>query len=395
MSILHLRDWRHAHQFYTNFGHAFSPKAKFLYHVVFEFHEDVPLSFKQNSENFQKELAVLVNSTDLPAFRVNVENKQQYNRKKNMQTRIDYQDVQMRMWDDNVGSVRSMLQEYYQYYIEDGRHTTSDGSYLQRDKYHTGAPPNYGLNTRAHRTNAGFFKYIHIYQMGKNKWNRYTLVNPLLAQWQHGDVAYSEGAGLVEHSLTFAYEAVLYANGDVGSDSEPKNFTASETGYDTTPAFASTTPSTPMPGLASPTPSVFTSDGFSSGSNSTPSLISQLIFSNNAAQPTPGLPGTQIPQGTTAVSSTSPAGTTAPLLGSAAIRNGLSRSNEARTAFIAQAVNSGAIVIDTTGVNSYLDYRNLPANQRNAIMNDAIDRAASGDLKLAQFASNAIATTRR
>lgn len=393
MSVLHLRDWRHAHQFYTNFGHAFSPKAKFLYHVVFEFHEDVPLAFKQNSENFQKELAVLVNSTDLPAFRVNLENKQQYNRKKNMQTRIDYQDVQMRMWDDNVGSVRSMLQEYYQYYIEDGRHTSSDGSYLQRDKYHTGAPPNYGLNTRAHRTNAGFFKYIHIYQMGKTKWNRYTLVNPLLSQWQHGDVSYSEGAGLVEHSLTFAYEAVLYSNGDVGFDSEPKNFTASETGYDTTPSFTSATPSIPMPSLSSATPSVTTDSGFSS-SNDIQSLLRSLVFSNNPSQPTPGLPGTQIPQGSTVSVSTSPIGNTAPLLSSAAIRNGLNNNKQARTTFIAQAINSGAVVIDQASVNSFTDYAQLSATQRDAIMNNAINQAASGNLKLAQFASNAIAASR-
>lgn len=392
MSILHLRDWRHANQFYSNFGHAFSPKVKFLYHVVFVPNEEVPLGFRQNTKEFSKEIAMLVNSTDLPAFRVNMENKQQYNRKKNLQTRIDYQDVQMRLWDDNVGSVRSMLQEYYQYYIEDGRHTESDGSYKQRDKYHTGAPPNYGLNTRAHRQNEAFFKYVHIYQMGKTKWNRYTLVNPMLAQWQHGDVAYGEGAGMVEHTITFAYEAVFFANGDVGSAGEPTNFTDSETGYDTTPSFMSPPSGTPMPSLFTSTPSVSTS-GRNTNQNITGATTAG-IFNPQQPTPTAALPGTEIPNTSLGTTVTSPRGNNAPLLSSAAIISGLNNSPRATESFLAQAINSGAIVVDDTGVNSYLDYKQLPATERRAVRDNAIQQAASGNQKLAQFASNAIAANR-
>jgi hypothetical protein len=390
MSILHLRDWRHANQFYSNFGHAFSPKVKFLYHVVFVPNDKVPLTFRANTKEFSKEIAMLVNSTDLPAFRVNMENKQQYNRKKNLQTRVDYQDVQMRLWDDNVGSVRAMLQEYYQYYIEDGRHTENDGSFKQRDKYHTGAPSNYGLNTSAHRTNEAFFKYIHIYQMGKNKWNRYTLVNPMLAQWNHGDVAYGEGAGMVEHTLTFAYEAVFFANGTVGDASEPTNFTDPETGYDTTkPEIVSQEVGTPPPGLINPTASVSTSTSPLSQAITGPSTAG--IFSQQQPTPNAALPGTEIPNTTSETTVVPPTGSKAPLLSSAAIEAGLSNNPKATTAFLAQAINSGTIVVDTTGVNSYLDYVQLPAAQRNVILSDAVREATTGNQKLAQFASNAIA----
>ena len=393
MSILHLRDWRHANQFYSNFGHAFSPKVKYLYHVVFVPHQDVPDPAKPNTDAFSKEIAMLVNSTDLPAFRVNLENKQQYNRKKNMQTRIDYQDVQMRLWDDNVGSVRSMLTEYYQYYIEDGRHADSDGSYEQRDKYHSGAPSNYGLNTKTHRENKGFFKYIHIYQMGKNKWNRYTLVNPMLSQWNHGDVAYAEGAGMVEHTITFAYEAVFYGNGDVGANSEPTNFTDPVTGYDTTTHdIVSSAGGASAPSLKTTSPSVTTTENNANQNFNTPGTAG--IFSPQQPSPNPALPGTEIPSTSSSSSVVPPTGANAPLLSSAAIASGLSNNQAAKTAFIAQAINSGTIVVDEDGVNSYLDYRQLDAFQRRAIMDDAIDQATSGNQKLAQFASNAIAANK-
>ena len=39
-------------------------------------------------------------------------------------------------------------------------------------------------------TQVPFFEYIKIYQLAKQSWASYTLVNPLLSAWQHGDLAY-------------------------------------------------------------------------------------------------------------------------------------------------------------------------------------------------------------
>ena len=84
----HLRDAQHAHKIYTNSNFTFAPKQKYMYHVVFQPNAEVGNSTTANSFLFQKELGVLVKSTDLPSFRASVENKQQYNRKKNIQTRL-------------------------------------------------------------------------------------------------------------------------------------------------------------------------------------------------------------------------------------------------------------------------------------------------------------------
>jgi len=219
---IHLRDARHAHQFFTNHNFTFAPKTKFLYHVWFEPRPEID----GNIRKFQKEMSVLVKSVDLPQFKISTETKQQYNRKKHIQTRIDYQEVNIRLHDDNLGAIRAILEEYYRHYYKDG--STSDPAYDPRDKYNE-IVPKYGLDTGVKNA---FFDYIKIYQLSRQEWFSYELVNPLITSWTHGDLAYEEGGGIVEHTITVAYEAVYYDSGSIGTTGEPKGFTSPETGYD-------------------------------------------------------------------------------------------------------------------------------------------------------------------
>src|SRR6056300_1384518 len=202
---IHLRDWRHARNLYYEYGLAFAPKTKFLYHCLFEPSPEIGNSATVNSFAFQKQLGVLVKSADLPSFRISVENKKQYNRIKQFQTRIDYQDVNITFHDDNLGLTRALFEEYYKYNFLDGRHNPQKGAivagpYASRDKY-SPTVPKYGLNTG----NIGpFFNSITIYQLSRQQYFAYTLVNPIVTQWNHGDVAYEDGSGLNENAMSIA-----------------------------------------------------------------------------------------------------------------------------------------------------------------------------------------------
>lgn len=224
----HLRDARHAHQIYTQNNFTFAPKQKYMYHVVLQPNPEVGNTGTSNAFSFQKELGILVKSADLPSFRVSVENKQQYNRKKNIQTRLDYQDCRISLHDDNLGAVRAMFEEYYKYYFADGNRssTGAQAAYLPRDKYF-GDVPNYGLNNKKRTP---FFSYITIYQLARREWFAYTLVNPLLSAWDHGGVDSTDG-GFNEASMTVAYEGVLYTKGKVGQN-PPVGFGEADVGYD-------------------------------------------------------------------------------------------------------------------------------------------------------------------
>ena len=180
-SETHLRDARHANQIYTQNNFAFSPKTKYMYHVRFDPNDEIGNSATSNVFRFQKELGVLVKSADLPSFRASVENKQQYNRKKNVQTRVDYEDCRIVFHDDNTGVTRALLEEYYRYYFQDANKVTNgvDGAYGARDKYFARVP-SYGLDNNKRNP---FFKSITIYQLSRRNWVAYTLVNPLLTAW--------------------------------------------------------------------------------------------------------------------------------------------------------------------------------------------------------------------
>jgi len=226
---LHLRDARHAHQLFNEHNLALAPKTKFLYHVLFTPMPEVGNSANSNTFKFQKEIGVLVKSADLPSYRISVENKQQYNRKKNVQTRIDYQDVNIVLHDDNTGITRGMLEEYYRYYFNDGNNQAFNGAYDARDKYKNGSIPVYGMNTGIR---GPFFNSITIYQLSRRNWYAYTLVNPLISAWNHGNVDSSSGADMNSNSITLAYEAVMYTHGIIGDRGEPGGFTDDATRYD-------------------------------------------------------------------------------------------------------------------------------------------------------------------
>ena len=227
---LHLRDARHANQIYTQNNFEFAPKTKYMYHVRFDPNDEVNIRTDSNVFKFQKELGVLVKSADLPSFRASVENKQQYNRKKNVQTRVDYQDCRITFHDDNTGMTRALLEEYYRYYFEDANKAETSGAFDARDKYFSKLP-NYGMNTGKEKP---FFKSITIYQLARREWVAYTLVNPLLTAWDHGSVE-SSGTDFNENTMSVAYEAVKYTSGSVAQDT-PAGFADESIGYDITPS---------------------------------------------------------------------------------------------------------------------------------------------------------------
>jgi hypothetical protein len=76
------------------------------------------------------------------------------------------------------------------------------------------------------------FKSISIYTMSRRRFNGYTLVNPRIKSWTHGNVDYGDNT-TVESSMSLEYEAVQYTTGDVAVN-RPKGFAAIR--YDVTPS---------------------------------------------------------------------------------------------------------------------------------------------------------------
>jgi len=120
-----------------------------------------------------------------------------------------------------------MLEEYYRFYFKDGNKNDGNGfplGFNPRDKYRE-LGDKYGMDNEL---SVPFFYYIKIFQLARQKWYSYTLVNPILTSWSHDTLDYSDSQ-VMENSMNVAYEGVLYNFGDVNTDI---GFGDQETAYD-------------------------------------------------------------------------------------------------------------------------------------------------------------------
>ena len=237
-----LADYQHGARLYVDDSHRLSPKVKFLYHVTFNINAEAAAVIPQLREKHLNELNMLVKSVQLPAYNIQTDVKHQYNRKRVVQKRIDYQPVQIVMHDDNMGVTTAMWEAYYRYYYRDGNYSATKPA---------GAPesgsaiPEYnrgnvfgGNSDKQYRYGFDndsvmpFFDSITISQMARKNYTSFQLINPIISGWQH-DTMDNSVSDPVASTMTVEYETVHYSRGPIGNGG-PKGF--AEEHYDKTPS---------------------------------------------------------------------------------------------------------------------------------------------------------------
>jgi len=257
-----LGDFQHAARLYNSQAMRLAPKGKWMYHVVFNINPKALGSAKFDIQKHGTAINMLVKSIDLPKFRTQVEKPIQYNRKRQIHTKLEYDPISVGFHDDNFGLTTNLWAMYYGYYFADSKHGGSAGSSTagsllsgvgnliagfipgssgllgavkgflgssdsgvpaayQRNSY-KGSTLNtyrYGLDNGA---SAPFFSSIQIFQLARHQYQSYTLINPVITSWTHESLASSstEGSG---NTMQVAYEAVIYGAGAV-SRGTPKGF---------------------------------------------------------------------------------------------------------------------------------------------------------------------------
>lgn len=235
-----LRDFQHAERLFIDQGLKHAPKHKFLYHVTF-FLSDEAKTVIPELANYTNEIGILVKSADLPSYQAAVEVKNKYNRKKNIQTSVNYREISIDFHDDNFGITTALLEAYFKYYFADSKNTLSTAAYgIQNggDTLYEGEEFNkfqFGMDNDT--PNKAFFNRIEIAQLSRRQYTKYILVNPLISDWSHDSVEYSDSQGIMQNSISINYETVLYERGSIegGLDGNPAGF-GSPQNYDQTPS---------------------------------------------------------------------------------------------------------------------------------------------------------------
>jgi hypothetical protein len=166
----------------------------------------------------------------------------QYNRKRLVQSKIEYQPVTITFNDDGGDLIRNLWYNYFSYYYKDpvqqyegvpntngtsgSLQTTPTGfGYNTRDTYSNDRFVNdwgyvgesYMDGTFAPEGKPPFFRDIKIYGLNQHHFAAYVLVNPMITDWKHDTYDYSQGGGIMTHTVSIKYETVKYYSGAIGA----------------------------------------------------------------------------------------------------------------------------------------------------------------------------------
>lgn len=248
-----LRDYTHASKTFGVKGGSYNlvPRNKFLFHVYFNLNMNIPAVKNLVGEDKSSIIGLMVKTAQLPSYQIDVGTMNQYNRKRLIQTKINYNPCQIVFNDDSSDFIRNMWYQYYQYYYSDptykyGNTPAQSGtlgeisglpsgfSYGANDTYTPSrAVQHWGLSGQGYnnptlQTLASsllmgpasgvepFFKDISIYGLAQKSYAQYTMINPLITEWTHDTYDYSQGSQVVTHTMSIRYEAVKYYSGDIG-----------------------------------------------------------------------------------------------------------------------------------------------------------------------------------
>lgn len=224
-----MANWTHATKLFIDDTYRLSPRTKFMFYVRFEIDKTV-LTSQVFTNRHVDEVGFLVKATDLPKYTMDAVTKNQYNRKKIVYKNINYDALNLTFWDDSAGIVNALWALYMGYYIADRALPEAAYSKTNYRKTSTGLDNfRYGLDNNK---SVDFIKSISIYTMSRRRFNGYTLINPKITTWSHGQVDHSAGDAL-ENTMSIQYEAVKYSSGSVAVGS-PKGFATLH--YDVTPS---------------------------------------------------------------------------------------------------------------------------------------------------------------
>lgn len=244
----YLRDFTHASNIFVTNAYGNSPKYKWLFHVYFEINK--PQVANAWDEMSQQQIGrifpstsnpgLLVKSIDLPKYSVGLQEMNQYNRKRYVQTKINYDPVRITFHDDNDNQIRQLWHTYYSYYYNDPSQPwassgtrydryadTRSSAALNLPNTYDPRPLNtdWGYSAEFSRGNSSisngytfktpFFKSIKIYGFNQHNFALYVLHNPIIESFQHDNYNYYDTRGIMENSMQIRYESVKYYDGAI------------------------------------------------------------------------------------------------------------------------------------------------------------------------------------
>jgi hypothetical protein len=212
------RDFRNAYTFRPDQN---PPRQKFQGYVNFILNRSLfGQQWYKDSAAFRTQISSLVRTASLPEIEFKTETKNSYNRKRIINTGVEYQPVDIKVFDTINNEWLVLFMKYYSYHYMNPRNK-QDGSrdgvggddanksaaYLN-DNSIFGKESGFNSNGYGYNLNlsSNFFERIDYVVYHGNKGVQYSLFNPVLTRFRTGEIDYSS-SDVMEFDMTFEYES--------------------------------------------------------------------------------------------------------------------------------------------------------------------------------------------
>jgi hypothetical protein len=171
-------------------------------------------------QNWRTSDGYFAKSVDLPTVTPQVEELNQYNKKRVIHTGVKYNPVTVSFYDTADGGAATLWNEYAKYYFGDFNHANQTGwtddatSNVFSDPEKTGygfkARPGTNLITDSLNTQF-FFEAMEIYQVYAGTYTQTDIINPKISSYEHDGLDYEDMAPLMIR-MGLTYESIVYHN---------------------------------------------------------------------------------------------------------------------------------------------------------------------------------------
>jgi hypothetical protein len=212
------RDFRNAYTFRPDQN---PPRQKFQGYVNFVLNRSLYGSsfYANDGSAFRVNISSLVKTATLPEMQFKTDTKNSYNRKKIINTGIEYEPVDIKVFDTINNDWLILFMKYFSYHYMNPRNKSSTGREVGDDP--TKATPgsnmigskfgfggNWDSNAYGYNLNqvSNFFERIDYVLYHGNKGIQYSLINPVLTRFRTGEIDYASSE-VMDFDMTFEYES--------------------------------------------------------------------------------------------------------------------------------------------------------------------------------------------
>ncbi len=201
------------------------PRVKFLFFVNFVSPRP---ELTKNYNDFGTGISLLVKSFSKPGFTVKTDILNQYNKKRIVQTGLEYEPITINFYNTYDKKVIDTINDYMRFYYGDFKAEKSSAwnndiiapiyQYIIGDSPANGVdwgfnfPPLFSKFTNSKTfdmSDSYFFSEINLYQFGANYVDKFTFVNPKISKVSFESEDYSDGSSADTISITLYFEGMI------------------------------------------------------------------------------------------------------------------------------------------------------------------------------------------